>query len=43
MNIPAEKILGKDINGPEDGVRRVSFTSVGRKVPVDVETSCHTK
>ena len=43
VDIPAKKIIGRDISDPGNAVLQASFTSVGEKVLVDVATSCRIK
>lgn len=43
VDIPAGKILGMDISDQDVDVLRASYTSVGKKILADVETSCRTK
>lgn len=40
VDIPAGKILGMDISDQDVDVLRASYTSVGKKILADVETSC---
>jgi len=43
VDIPAKKIIGRDISDPGNAVLQASFTSVGEKVLVDVATACRIK